>query len=67
MLRYHQIKCCSCGKFMTPGKGASWVFVPDSYLSREESAWQCKVCTDKYGPIEPSQNVVKEMCCGVVE
>lgn len=60
------IKCCSCGRFMTPGPGSSWVFVPDSYLSYEENFWQCTPCTEKHGPIAPQQNVVVEMCSGIV-
>lgn len=66
-MRYLEtIKCCSCGRFMRPGPGASWVFVPDSYVSYEENRWQCAQCTEKHGPIAPAQNVVVEMCSGIV-
>lgn len=64
-------QCCTCGKFfpyeqMQKGGGASWVFVPDSYMTSEEERWQCKSCTDTRGPILPSQNVVISMCSGVM-
>ena len=66
-LKIHQIKCCSCGKFMTPEPGSSWVFIPDSYLSYEEDRWQCKKCTEEFGPITPTQSIREDMCCGVVK
>ena len=59
--------CCSCGRFFQHGQvGSSWVFVPDSYLTREEDRVQCRACTERYGGLTPNQNVRADKCSGVI-
>ncbi len=61
-----RMRCNTCGRFMEYQEpGSSWVFVPGSDISWEEDKDQCKKCTDKYGPLLPSQSVVIHICCGV--
>ena len=69
-MTHHVPNCQRCGRFLSykemhKGGGASWVFVPDSDVSYEEDRWQCRRCTEKYGPDWPLQRVVEEKCCGV--
>lgn len=60
-------RCCACGKFFQHGQpGSSWVFVPDSYLTREEDRVQCRRCTEKLGALTPNQSVRVDKCSGVI-
>ena len=61
-----RLRCDSCGRFMKEEIGSSWKFVPCSDVSYEENVIQCKLCTEKYGVPEPSQRVVRELCCGII-
>lgn len=66
--RVKRIRCDNCGRFMVYREsGSSWVFVPDSAMSYEENAEQCKKCTDKDGALLSSQNVVDHLCSGVYQ
>ncbi len=65
--KVNRTRCDNCGCFMKYSeKWSSWVFVPDSSMSYEEVREQCRKCTDKYGPLLPNQNVVVNLCSGVV-
>lgn len=62
-----RVKCDSCGRFFPyQQEGSSWLFVPDSAVSYEEMADQCRACTEAHGPPVPTQNVRREACCGVL-
>lgn len=69
--KIHEVlRCDTCGKItsfkeMKKNGGASWVFVPGSDVSIEENYFRCKICTDNLGKLEPSQNVVNELCSGI--
>jgi hypothetical protein len=63
--KLNQLRCDSCGRFLTEGIGTSGIFVPDSHLTQEEFAIYCKTCTKLYGPPLSRQSVWQDMCCWV--
>lgn len=65
----YDFKCDLCGRFINrkefePNGGASYSFVPDSDVSREENNYRCKKCTELQGQSHPHQSGMNwEVCC----
>ena len=48
-------KCITCGRFFKYETGASWAqnwsYAMDGSPDLHDPQWQCKNCTDRYGPL----------------
>ncbi len=58
-------KCDKCGRFFSPSKGGSWLFVPDSDVNMGEERERCSGCTEKHGALTTGGRYVDAICCGV--
>jgi len=61
-----RMRCDTCGRFMTPGPGSSWVFVPHSDVSMGDERERCAACTASHGPARCGPQYVAKFCEGVV-
>ena len=60
----HQPKCDRCGKFFSPSKGGSWLFVPSSDVSMGDERERCVKCTKEHGALSTHGQYVDAVCCG---
>ena len=58
-------KCDKCGRFFSPSKGGSWMFVPDSDVGMGEERERCAKCTEQHGALSTHGRYVDAICCGM--
>jgi hypothetical protein len=58
--------CMSCGRFTKEESGASWRMVCSGYPpTPDHDEIRCKVCTEKYGPLQAQAGIKPEYGAGV--
>lgn len=62
-----QMRCDTCGCFMSPEPGASWVMVPACDIPGEygDERTRCVKCTEIHGAAQCGSKYKQEMCQGV--